>query len=174
MNARGKTAPIRIGISSCLLGESVRYDGGHKRDSNIIDTLGHLFEFVPICPEVAIGLGVPRAPIRLVGDLHAPRAVGVSNPALDVTDKLSAYGTRMAHELDGISGYIFKSRSPSCGMQGVEVFPSGATTAGLYARAFMDVQPLLPIEEEGRLADPVLRENFIERVYDFRRRQAFV
>jgi uncharacterized protein YbbK (DUF523 family) len=174
MNARGKTAPIRIGISSCLLGERVRYDGGHKRDAYIIETLGRHFEFVPICPEVAIGLGVPRKPIKLVGDPRSPRAVCVDDPTLDVTDKLSAYGARMARELDGISGYILKSRSPSCGMEGVEVFPSVATAAGLYARAFMDLQPLLPVEEEDRLADPALRENFIERVYDYRRRQDLV
>jgi uncharacterized protein YbbK (DUF523 family) len=174
MNPRGKTATIRIGISSCLLGEHVRYDGGHKRDSCIIETLGRYFEFVPVCPEVAIGLGVPRAPIRLIGDPHAARAVGVDDPTLDVTDRLSAYGARMAVELDGISGYILKSRSPSCGMEGVEVFASVATAAGLYARAFMDLQPLLPVEEEGRLADPALRENFIERVYDYRRRQNLV
>lgn len=174
MNARGRTATIRIGISSCLLGERVRYDGGHKRDALIIETLGRLFECVPVCPEVAIGLGVPRAPIRLVGDPHAPLALGVDDPTLDATGKLSAYGARMAHELDGISGYIFKSRSPSCGMRGVEVYPSGATAAGLYARAFMDLQPLLPAEEEDRLADPALRENFIERVYEYRRRQDLV
>lgn len=163
--------PIRIGISSCLLGEPVRYDGGHKRDNLIIETLGRLFAFVPVCPEVAIGLGVPRAPIRLVGDPHAPRALGVDDATLDVTGKLSAYGVRMARELDGISGYIFKSRSPSCGLQGVEVYPYGATAAGLYARAFMDIQALLPVAEESQLADPALRDDFIERVYEYRRRQ---
>ena len=112
--------PIRLGISGCLLGQKVRYDGNHQRDSYITLTLRKYFEFVPVCPEVAIGLGVPRPPIRLVGNPAAPRAVGVADPTLDVTRKLTVYGQRMARTLDDISGYILKSRSPSCGMERVK------------------------------------------------------
>ena len=168
------TAPIRLGISSCLIGEQVRFDGGHKRDTFINEALGQFFEFIPVCPEVAIGLGIPRQPIRLVGDAAAPRAVGVRDPDLDVSSALTRYGTRMARELNDISGYIFKKGSPSCGMERVKVYQTGQpgkNGTGLYARAFMDRQPLLPAEEEGRLGDPVLRENFIERVFAYRRWQ---
>lgn len=167
---------IRLGISSCLLGQRVRYDGNHKHDGFITGTLGRFFEFVPVCPEVAIGLGVPRAPIRLVGPASAPRAVGIDDPALDVTDQLDAYGRRMARELDDISGYIFKSKSPSCGMERVKVYHRGGMPAkhgrGIYATAFLAACPGLPAEEEGRLNDPRLRENFIERVFCYRRWQA--
>lgn len=169
---------IRIGISSCLLGERVRFDGNHKHDTYITETLGRYFEFVPVCPEVAIGLGIPREPIRLTGDPAAPRAVGVRDASLDVTDRLAAYGRRMARALGGasaISGYIVKRKSPSCGMERVKIFaaPGAAPRSGrgVYTRALMEAQPLLPVEEEGRLADPVLRENFIERVYAYRRWQ---
>lgn len=164
---------IRVGISSCLLGNKVRYDGNHKLDFYVTQTLGRYFEFVPVCPEMAIGLGVPRPPIRLVGDAQAPRAVSVADPALDVTDRLAAYGARMGRELADISGYILKSRSPSCGMERVKVYNPGRPVVkrghGIYTAAFMRLQPLLPMEEEGRLSDPRLRENFIERVFAFQR-----
>jgi uncharacterized protein YbgA (DUF1722 family)/uncharacterized protein YbbK (DUF523 family) len=169
-----RTPRIRIGISSCLLGQAVRYDGDHKLDSYVRDTLGRYFEFVPLCPEVAIGLGVPRPPIRLVGDPEAPRAVGVEDPDMDVTRKLDAYGRRMGRAHDGLSGYIFKSKSPSCGLERVQVFGGhGAPRRGrgLYAAAFLAEQPLLPAEEEGRLGDPDLRASFIERVFAYRRWQ---
>jgi uncharacterized protein YbgA (DUF1722 family)/uncharacterized protein YbbK (DUF523 family) len=164
---------IRLGVSSCLLGQRVRYDGNHKHDRWITDTLGAHFEFVPVCPEVAIGLGVPRPPIRLVGDPGSPRAVGVDDHALDVTKKLATYGRQMGRELDGLSGYIFKARSPSCGMERVQVYATrGARNGrGVYAAAFMAAQPLLPVEEEGRLGEPGLRANFLERVYAYRRWQ---
>lgn len=169
---------IRIGISSCLLGQKVRYDGGDKHDAYINGTLARFFEFVPVCPEVAIGLGVPRAPIQLVDDPTAPRAVGVHDPGLDVTDRLTDYGRRMGRELAGaISGYILKSRSPSCGMVRVKLYRNGVPSqkgVGLYARALMTAQPLLPVEEEGRLGDLALRENFIERVFAYRRWQEAV
>lgn len=167
---------IRVGISACLVGDKVRYDGNHKRDAYITGTLGQVFEFVPVCPEVAIGMGVPRPPIRLVGDPLSPRAVGVKDAALDVTEALRDYGRRKAAELESISGYIFKSRSPSCGMQGVAVHggASGARSAGLYAREIMTRHTLLPVEEEGRLGDPVLRENFITRIFAYRRWQALL
>ena len=168
-------AKIRIGISSCLLGEEVRFDGGHKHDSYITGTLGLYFEFVPVCPEMAVGLGKPREPIRLEGDAERPRAVGTRSKDLDVTDALDAYGRRMGRELAGISGYLLKRASPSCGMERVKVYgPSGAPSrqgVGIYARALMETQPLLPVEEEGRLGDPVLRENFVQRVFVYHRWQ---
>lgn len=173
-----KPAPsIRLGISSCLLGQKVRYDGNHKHDRFITGTLGKYFEFVPVCPEVAIGLGVPRPPIRLVGDRSAPRAVGVADPTRDVTRKLAEYGVRMARTFDDISGYILKSRSPSCGVERVKIYGGRGRVRngrGVYAAAFLAQQPLLPVEEEGRLDDPELRNNFIERVFAYRRWQALV
>jgi len=164
----GLQQKIRVGISSCLLGNEVRFDAGHKYDSYINGTLSQYFEFVPVCPEVAIGMTVPREPIRLVGDAARPRAVGVRTVSLDVTEALELYGQRMAVELTDLCGYILKRASPSCGMERVKVYStSGMATkqgAGIYAKAFMQAQPWLPIEEEGRLGDPGLRENFISRV----------
>lgn len=164
---------IRLGISSCLLGQRVRYDGKHKRDAYIAGILARDFEFVPVCPEVAIGLGVPRAPIELVGAASAPRALGVEDPALDVTRPLAAHGRRMARALPDISGYIFKSRSPSCGIAKVVVRGSGQRTgaSGIYAAAFMAARPLLPVEDEDRLKDAQVRENFIQRVRVYHRWQ---
>jgi uncharacterized protein YbgA (DUF1722 family)/uncharacterized protein YbbK (DUF523 family) len=164
------SARIAVGISSCLLGEEVRYDGQHKRDAYINGTLSQYFAFVPVCPEMAIGLGVPREPIRLVADKGEPvRVVGTRNPDMDVTADLHAYGERMARELTDIHGYILKRASPSCGMERVKVYkPDGhplTTAAGAYAGSLMAERPNLPVEEEGRLGDPVLRENFIERVF---------
>ena len=168
---------IRIGVSSCLLGEEVRFDGGHKRDAYINGTLSQYFEFVPVCPEVAVGLGTPRQPIHLVARDEGVRAVGTRDPELDVSAALRDYGRQMAEELGDISGYILKNRSPSCGMERVKVYPQSGgapskTGRGLYAEALMDARPLLPVEEEGRLGDPVLRENFIERVLTFHRWQS--
>jgi uncharacterized protein YbgA (DUF1722 family)/uncharacterized protein YbbK (DUF523 family) len=168
-------AKIRLGISSCLLGQKVRFDGNHKLDSYLTDTLGLYFEWVPVCPEVAIGLGVPRPPIRLVGSASTPRAVGVKDDTLDVTDKLAAYGRQQARQLDDLSGYVFKSKSPSCGMERVKIYQRTGIPAksgrGVYAEAFLSGQPWLPAEEEGRLSNPRLRENFIERVFVYRRWQ---
>jgi len=169
---------IRLGISSCLLGQKVRFDGNHKHDSFLTGTLGQYFEWVPVCPEVAIGLGIPRPPIRLVGSASTPRAVGVKDATLDVTDKLAAYGKQQARKLDDLSGYVLKSRSPSCGMERVKVYQHAGTPAksgrGIYADAFLSSQPWLPAEEEGRLSDPRLRENFIERVFVYQRWQESV
>jgi uncharacterized protein YbgA (DUF1722 family)/uncharacterized protein YbbK (DUF523 family) len=166
---------ICLGISGCLLGEKVRYDGADKRDGYITGTLARFFELVPVCPEVAIGLGVPRPPIRLVGSIAAPHAVGIANPDLDVTDKLAAYGRRTAQRLDDISGYILKSKSPSCGMERVKVYTRRGRLAGsgrgIYAAALMAASPLLPVEEESHLGDPDLRENFFERVFAYWRWQ---
>jgi len=165
---------IQIGISSCLLGEPVRYDGNHKRDPYIIETLGRVFTFVPLCPEVGAGLGVPRDSIRLAGDPAAPRAVGVRNPEWDVTEPLQRYARQAVSRLAGISGYILKNRSPSCGMARVKIYQPGGPPRmgrGLFAAALQAAHPLLPVEEEGRLGDPVLRENFVERVFAHHRWQ---
>jgi uncharacterized protein YbgA (DUF1722 family)/uncharacterized protein YbbK (DUF523 family) len=172
---RVSTARLRIGISSCLLGQEVRYDGGHKHNGYITETLGQFFEFVPFCPEVAIGLGVPRPPIRLVKRGAVVQARGVQNPDLDVTGELIGYAEQVAPKLDRMSGYILKKNSPSCGMERVKLYgargmPVG-TGAGVYAGRLMELLPELPFEEEGRLMDPVLRENFIERVFVYHRWQ---
>lgn len=168
-------AKIRLGISSCLLGEKVRFDGNHKLDSYLTDTLGQFVEWVPVCPEVAIGLGIPRPPIRLVGSPSTPRAVGVQDGSLDVTDKLAVYGRQQARQLDDLSGYVFKSKSPSCGIERVKIYQHTGhppkSGRGIYAEAFLSSQPWLPAEEEGRLSNPRLRENFIERVFVYRRWQ---
>jgi uncharacterized protein YbbK (DUF523 family) len=164
---------IRIGISSCLLGSTVRYDGGHKHNEHIVATLGKQFDFVPFCPEVAIGLGVPRAPLHLVQDTRGTRARGIADPAFDVTDRLAAYAEKVATELHDVSGYIFKARSPSCGTERVPVHDANGTPvaagAGIYAAALMVLLPELPFEEEGRLLDPVNTRNFIERVFVYHR-----
>lgn len=173
MSLRNKPA---LGTSTCLLGEAVRFDAGHKHDRWITGTLSQYFDLVSTCPEVAIGLGIPRPPIQLKGAVHSIRVVGSRDPDLDVTDDLRRYGTKMAIQMDAISGYIFKSKSPSCGLERVRLFPEddGAPSrdgVGQYAAAFTAAQPLLPVEEEGRLNDPVLRDNFIERVLCFHRWQ---
>lgn len=161
--------PIRIGVSACLLGHPVRYDGRHKLSRLCTDRLGRHFQLTPICPEEAVGLGTPRPPINLVGDPAFPRAVGVEDAALDVTDALRTVGERAALKKD-ICGFILMQKSPSCGMQGVRMMngrggPAEATGTGVFAAALMQACPDLPVEEEGRLADPVLLENFISRVY---------
>ncbi len=165
---------IRIGISSCLLGNPVRFDGGHKRDRYITDTLGMYFDFVPVCPEVECGLPVPRESMRLVGDPESPRLLTGKSGA-DHTDRMLAWARRRVEQLAGedLCGFIFKSKSPSSGMARVKVYdcnnvPSNSGV-GLFARVFMERFPLLPVEEEGRLHDLVLRENFIESVFVYRR-----
>lgn len=170
---------IKVGISACLLGAPVRFNGGHKQSSLCKDALGQYFDYVSVCPEQAIGLGTPREPIRLVGDAQQPRAVGTVDATLDVTDALTAFGQRTAAELDDICGYILMQKSPSCGMERVKVyqengyaFDGGGT--GLFAAALMRAKPLLPVEEDGRLNDPVLRENFITRVFAYAEWQQLV
>ncbi len=173
--------PIRIGVSSCLLGEQVRFDGGHKRSAFLTDTLGLFVEFVPVCPEMEIGLGTPRESIRLVrggNEADGIRLVG-NKTGIDHTDKMNAYAERRTAALgrDDLSGYVLKKDSPSCGMERVRVYgPSGMATrdgAGLFASALMRRYPSLPIEEEGRLNDAHLRENFVERVFAYRRLRSF-
>lgn len=173
-----KTHPrnIPVGISACVLGESVRYNGGHKRSRFCTDVLSEIFAFKPYCPEVAIGLGVPRPTIRLVGDPEQPRVVGSDDPELDVTDKMRDYSQRTALTMTDLCGYVFIKNSPSCGAFKVKVYnddpdskcygyPQQEGGRGLFAAAVMDNNPLLPVEEEGRLNDPPLRENFILRVF---------
>jgi uncharacterized protein YbgA (DUF1722 family)/uncharacterized protein YbbK (DUF523 family) len=169
---------IRIGISSCLLGQEVRYDGTDKHNRYITDTLGEYFEFVPFCPEVAIGLGVPRLPMRLMKVDDAIRVRGVKDPGQDVTDALKAYAIEVSRQCVEFSGYLFKSKSPSCGMERVKVYSEQGdpvdSGAGVYAAAIMQQFPSLPVEEEGRLMDPQLRENFIERVFIYQRWQQYI
>lgn len=164
---------IPIGISACLMGEPVRHNGGHKRDSYINGTLAQYFNFLSFCPEVAIGLGTPRPAIRLVASDRGVRAVGSRDSSLDVTDELTSYSRSTFEEIKGLSGYILKRASPSCGMERVKVYnqknmpdPIGS---GIFAAEIMKQFPLLPIEEEGRLGDPNLRENFIQRVFIYHR-----
>jgi uncharacterized protein YbgA (DUF1722 family)/uncharacterized protein YbbK (DUF523 family) len=164
--------PIRIGISSCLLGQEVRYDGGHKHDLYLTGTLGQYFEWVPICPEVEVGLGTPRETIRLVRLGDDTRLV-TAKTEVDLTDQMRKFARERAGSLskEKLSGYIFKKGSPSCGMERVKVYqvkgPAKRVGTGLFAAALMDRFPNLPIEEEGRLCDPRLRENWVERVFAY-------
>ena len=166
---------ISIGISSCLLGETVRFDGGHKHDPYLTETLGPFFEYVPVCPEVGCGLPVPREAMHLVGTPENNRLVGIKS-GKDYTEQMEAYCARAVKELRGrdLYGFIFKSKSPSSGLFSVTLYlPDGNHTArrtsGLFARAITRAFPSLPCEENGRLHDPLLRENFIERVFALKR-----
>ncbi len=166
-------ARIPVGVSSCLLGDPVRYDGGHKRHSWITGTLGRYFEFRPFCPEVDIGLGVPRKPIRLVrAEDGGIRCAQVDDPAVDHTSALRDCLRRRRDWAGRLCGYILKKDSPSCGMERVRVWRGEMPAregVGIFADALMREFPWLPVEEEGRLGDPALRENFIERVFVLRR-----
>jgi uncharacterized protein YbgA (DUF1722 family)/uncharacterized protein YbbK (DUF523 family) len=171
---------IRLGISACLLGEEVRYDGGHKRDTFLVDTLGPFVQWVPVCPEVELGLGVPRPPIRLVGDdAGAPRLV-VERTGEDLTARMRRWAADRVETLAGLGlhGYVLKRGSPSCGLLRVRVYGEtglpGRVGRGLFASVLVEALPLLPVEEEGRLADAGLREAFIERVFAAARWQAFI
>lgn len=162
--------PIKVGISSCLLGQPVRYNGGHKLSTLCTSELARFFEFVPSCPEAGAGMGIPRQPIRLVGDPAAPRAVQVEDSSSDFTAALEDYSARRIPELQDLCGYIFIRNSPSCGLFRVKVYRDNGTLhqesgRGIFANALTRAQPLLPVEEDGRLQDPVLRENFITRVF---------
>jgi len=167
---------IRLGISACLLGKAVRFDGGHQWDRFITDTLGKYVEFFPVCPEVECGLGVPREAMRLVGDPAAPRLMTVRTK-VDLTARMVAWAKSRVQELEqeNLGGFIFKSKSPSSGMERVKVYPEATQRSpmtrgvGMFARTFMEHFPLLPVEDEGRLHDPVLRENFIERIFLWQR-----
>jgi uncharacterized protein YbgA (DUF1722 family)/uncharacterized protein YbbK (DUF523 family) len=165
---------IRLGISACLLGQPVRYDGGHRHDRYLTDTLGRYFDYLPVCPEVECGLGTPRESMHLEGDPALPRLL-TTRTGVDLTAKMLAWVDRRLEELQGedLCGFIFKSNSPSSGMERVKVFDAGGMPhkvgRGLFAGAFMRAFPLVPVEDEGRLHDPGLRENFIERVFAARR-----
>lgn len=161
--------PIRIGISSCLLGENVRFDGGHKRDTFIVNTLGQFFQWIPVCPELEMGLGVPRETLRLVGTPESPRLLAPRSQR-DHTVAMQRYAAERLETLATLNlhGYILKKDSPSCGMERVRVYGQEQTVQrsgrGLFASALMQRFPLLPVEEEGRLQNLQLRENYIERV----------
>ncbi|OGG06565.1 MAG: hypothetical protein A3F83_14265 [Candidatus Glassbacteria bacterium RIFCSPLOWO2_12_FULL_58_11] len=165
---------IKLGISACLLGERVRYDGGHKLDRFLTETLGRFVEYVPVCPEVECGLPVPRESMRLVGDPRNPRLV-TARTNEDFTERMQSWGSGKLAELEAenLSGFIFKSKSPSSGMERIKVYNKKVAPSprgvGIWARMFMERFPLLPVEEEGRLHDPELRENFIERIFVLKR-----
>ncbi len=165
---------IRIGVSSCLLGQKVRYDGGHKHDHFLTDTVGRFVTYVPVCPEVDIGLGIPRESIQLARTEEGIRLVAPRS-GRDLTDTMRAYAREKLGSLEALdlSGYILKKNSPSCGMERVRVHvgkgPPSRDGRGLFAEALMASMPILPVEEEGRLNDPRLRENFFVRVFAYRR-----
>jgi uncharacterized protein YbgA (DUF1722 family)/uncharacterized protein YbbK (DUF523 family) len=165
---------IRIGVSACLLGQPVRFDGGHKHDRYLTNTLGEYLDFVPVCPEVESGFSIPRETLRLVGDPEAPRLV-TSRTNIDHTDRMLGWAEKRVRELEAenLCGFIFKSDSPSSGLMRVKVYnPKGMAEkkgVGLFARTFTRHFPLLPVEEEGRLNDPVLRETFIEQIFTLKR-----
>jgi uncharacterized protein YbgA (DUF1722 family)/uncharacterized protein YbbK (DUF523 family) len=180
---------LRIGISACLLGQPVRYDGGHKRDRSLLETFGQYVDWVPVCPEVEAGFGTPRESMRLVlvGPQRRARRERYNPPDIalvsnergpDVTSRLTTYARRKVERLAKaqLSGFILKKDSPSCGMERVKVYTSGGRCEragrGLFAEALMSRLPNLPVEEDGRLGDPRLRDNFIERVFAYRRLRA--
>jgi len=168
------TETIKIGVSTCLLGEPVRYDGGHKRNRYVTDVLSEYFDFVPVCPEVECGMPIPRESMRLVGDPATPRLVTIKTK-LDHTDQMKKWAkVRLkALEKEDLCGYIFKKDSPSSGLFRVKVYTDKGMPhkvgTGIWARAFTEHFPLIPVEEEGRLNDPHLRENFIERIFTMKR-----
>jgi uncharacterized protein YbgA (DUF1722 family)/uncharacterized protein YbbK (DUF523 family) len=173
----GPTGPrIRIGISACLLGQEVRFDGGHKRDHFLTTILGPHVEWVAVCPEVELGLGTPRETLRLVRSNGELRLL-TTRTGTDHTDAMNRWARRRVDELarEDLSGYVLKKDSPSCGMERVKVYGESGMPEragrGLFADALMRRFPCLPVEEEGRLSDPRLRENFIERVFAYRRLQ---
>jgi len=165
---------IKLGVSTCLLGENVRYDGGHKLDRFLTDTLGQYVEYVPVCPEVECGLPIPREAMHLEGDPDFPRLV-TTRTKQDLTERMIQWTRKRVAglEKEGLCGFIFKSDSPSSGMERVRIFNEKGMPVkkgvGIFARIFMNHFPLLPVEDEGRLHDPGLRENFIERIFTLKR-----
>ncbi|HET8723926.1 MAG TPA: DUF523 and DUF1722 domain-containing protein [Anaeromyxobacteraceae bacterium] len=173
MTATASKDPIRIGVSSCLLGENVRFDGGHKKDDFITGALAAWVEFVPVCPEVEVGMGIPRPTIRLERRDGEVRLVDPKH-GVDHTAAMRRWAEKRVADLEkrDLCGYVLKKDSPSCGMERVRVYAKGAPTkdgVGLFAEALRARLPLLPVEEEGRLHDDRLRENFVERVFAYRR-----
>lgn len=167
-------ASVRIGISSCLLGNNVRWNGGHQLDRYLAQTLGQFVEFVPVCPETECGLGIPRETMHLAGHPDNPRLV-TTRTNEDKTDQMQQWGKKRLKELaeEDLCGFIFKIKSPSSGMRGLRVFASKNQIfyngVGIFARMFMDRFPRIPVEDDGRLHDPGIRENFIERIFTMRR-----
>jgi uncharacterized protein YbgA (DUF1722 family)/uncharacterized protein YbbK (DUF523 family) len=165
-----------LGVSSCLLGRKVRFDGGHKRDAFVVDSHGAFVEWVPVCPELESGLGVPRESMRLVREAGGIRLLTV-NTRRDVTDIVAGWNARKLRDLAAheLCGFVLKKDSPTCGMERVRVYGGGGiplkSGQGLFAAALMERFPNLPVEEEGRLSDPKLRENFIERIFAYQRLQ---
>ena len=165
---------IKLGISTCLLGENVRYDGGHKLDQFLTKTLGQYVEYIPVCPEVECGLPIPRESMHLEGNPEFSRLV-TSRTKQDMTDQMVNWAKRRVIELEkeGLCGFIFKSDSPSSGMERVKVYNEKGMPVkkgvGMFAKIFMDHFPLLPVEDEGRLHDPKIRDNFIERIFTLKR-----
>jgi uncharacterized protein YbbK (DUF523 family) len=163
-----------MGISSCLLGEKVRFDGQHKRDVFLVETLGWFVEWVPVCPEMEAGMGVPMESVRLVGALKNPRLIGEKS-GRDWTKPMQQFSQRRVKQLKGfnLSGYVLKKKSPSCGLERVKVYGKKEIPSlngrGIFAAALLFHLPLLPAEEEGRLNDPKVRENFIERIFAYQR-----
>ncbi|MFT7052614.1 MAG: hypothetical protein ACJAU1_000161 [Psychromonas sp.] len=169
---------IQVGISSCLIGNKVRFDGGHKQSSYCTKVLSNYFEFQPICPEMAIGLGAPRKAIRLIKDVDRIRVIA-SDGSFEVTDKLTEFGEKTSPLLTPMSGYIFCAKSPTCGMERVTLYKQGSNQGnrdgvGVFAAKVMADHPLLPVEEDGRLNDLLLRENFITRVFAYHKWQSLV
>lgn len=164
----------RVGISSCLLGARVRYDGGHKLNRFIAGTLGKYFQWVPVCPEVEYGLPVPREEMRLEGDPDAPRLVTIRS-GFDHTAGLLRWTSRRIRDLrkKDLDGFIFKAKSPSCGIKGVDIYVEEGKPfckgKGLFAGEFIKAFPLAPVEDESSFHDSFLRENFIERIFAHRR-----
>ena len=165
---------FKIGISSCVLGNKVRWNGGHKRDKYLTNTLGQFVDFVPVCPEVEAGFGVPRETFRLVGNADSPRLITFKSKT-DHTDRMLAWAKKRLKDLEkeDLCGFIFKSDSPSSGMIRVKVYNEKGMPhkigVGIFARAFMEHFPLIPVEEDGRLNDPLIRENFILQIFTMKR-----
>ncbi len=168
------SSKIKIGISTCLLGEKVRYDGGHKLDRFLTQTLGQYVTYVPVCPEVECGMGIPRESLHLVGDPEAPRLV-TTRTRRDFTEQMTQWARQKLSRLEteNLCGFIFKSNSPSSGMERVKVYSEAGIPreigVGIFARLFMNHFPQIPVEEESRLHDPTLRENFIKQIFTLQR-----
>lgn len=167
------TEPIKVGVSACLLGGYVRYDGGHKYDSNITDNLGEYFTFVPVCPEVGCGMSVPREVMRLEGDPAAPRLM-TCHTRKDKSEQMRLYCSAKIKELENMNlgGFVFKERSPSCGLTSVPIHGSSSSelyTVGLFANMVASCFQLMPMEEAERLKNPLVLENFVERIFQYRR-----
>lgn len=175
MNTKAFSSRPLVGISACLLGENVRYNGGHQRDRYICDTLANFVDFLPVCPEVGTGMGIPREPVRLVGDVDNPRLVG-RETGEDWSDRMEEWSEQKLGKLETepICAFIFKAKSPSSGMRQVKVYPPEGgqpryNGVGFFASRFMDRFPMLPVEDDGRLHDAVIRENFISRLFCYNR-----